>query len=165
MYVGFKFVNLTDVEVFTKDWFSPFSAQVVSVEGQSKQPKGLCPHTVPSPENQAFPDLTSKWALSCLWASSLFDLPISLMSTGTLENQVKQPTILWSKVTFVVHYFLLFSPDCCLYGPSCSVKRTARSSSALTTGPPNSPTWSSWWSSTSSTEESCLVNSSTPAPS
>lgn len=108
-YVGFKFVNLTDVEVFTKDWFSPFSAQVVSLEGQSKQPKGLCPHTVPSPENQAFPDLTSKWALSCLWASSLFDLPISLMSTGTLENQVKQPTILWSKVTFVVHYLTIVS--------------------------------------------------------
>lgn len=48
---------------------------------------------------------------------------------------------------------------------SCSVRRTAKSSSALMTAPPNSPTWSSWWSSTSSTEECCLVNSNTHAPS
>lgn len=48
---------------------------------------------------------------------------------------------------------------------SCSVKRTAKSSSALMTAPPNSPTWSSWWSSTSSTEGCCLVNSNTRAPS
>lgn len=45
-----------------------------------------------------------------------------------------------------------------------SVRRTAKSSSALMTAPPNSPTWFSWWSSTSSTEECCLVNSNTRAP-
>lgn len=45
-----------------------------------------------------------------------------------------------------------------------SVKRTAKSSSALMTAPPNSPTWFSWWSSTSSTEEFCLVNSNIRAP-
>lgn len=52
----------------------------------------------------------------------------------------------------------------CLHLLTLSVKRTAKSSSALMMAPPNSPTWFSWWSSTSSTEEYCLVNSNIHAP-
>ena len=57
-----------------------------------------------------------------------------------------------------LHLVLPFIPN------DQSVKRTDRSSSALTTARPSSLTWSSWWSSTSSTKGCCLANWDTRAP-